>query len=223
MKKRWLSIFVLVVCFIACSSINYEENSDSLADATPLPLYQSSQITRPDFFTEIIDYPQIDEVTDYCNVLINNHENDWNSLTDAFESVFEEEERPCYFSIKYEQYYNYGQSYLFMEGLENNHLLHEPITDQSSLGKAFYSYLVNFGEIPFSSVYNFSGRASLIGYAIEAYFPEISKSVPVWFVRGNRSDALAIDGGFLSGPICWKITIIPINDDWFVYYRYIDE
>ncbi len=217
MKYKWFVLFYIIIISMACSSYP-DIRKDPIIEATPLPTYQSSQLPHTNFFTEISDYPKIDEVTDFCKMLIDRQENDWNALTDAFEIEFDKDKQ-VYFTLEYEEYYNHGVSYLFKEGVQNGHLLREPITDNTALGKTFYSYLLNYGEIPFRAVYNFSDRASLIGYVADAYVPDISKCVPIWFVRGCKDNALAIDSEFLTEPISWKITIIPINDDWFIYYQ----
>ena len=217
MRHKLFILFSIIIILIACSS-DSSIREEAMIEATPLPTYQSSQLSHTDFFTETSDYPKVDEVTDFCKMLINNHENDWNALTDAFELEFDKD-KYTYFTFEYEEYLNHGESYLFKEGLQDGHLQREPIMDNTTLGKTFYSYLLNNGEIPFRAVYSFSGRASLIGYVADAYVPDISKCVPIWLVRGRRDNALAIDSVFLTDSICWKVTIIPINDDWFIYYQ----
>ena len=215
MKNKLISL-VLMLLLSGCASVNATKEANTTS--TPLPSFVPANIRHTDFFMEKEDYPKTSEVIAYCKDFVCNFEQPWNDLTDCFESTMLAERNYSY-SFEYEEYYNYGESYLFKVRIDNEKLVHEAITNETELGDKFYEYLIQYGEIPFHSVKTYEGKNPITAYWIRT-FNEEAKSIKLWLVRGSMCDVIYIENAYLSNKNDTNLVIhlVPINQDWFVYW-----
>lgn len=228
--KRIVLCLVVVLLSVSCSKVDTSTVDTSTVDTsivdatdvpskTPLPSIMPAQIMHENFFSDPEDGPNTDEVVAYCRKLIEEQEKVWNDLTDGFENSMLADP-DYYYSFEYEDYYNHGKSYLFQNGIVDGKLVHEAVTNDTELGGMFYDYLMQYGEIPFLSVWTYEGKNPITGYWLRAFNPN-TKPIHVWFVRGSMCDVMYIEKAYLSSikDINWSIHIEPINRDWFIYWR----
>ena len=216
MKNKLISL-VLMLLLSGCASVNATKEANTTS--TPLPSFVPANIRHTDFFMEKEDYPKTSEVIAYCKDFVCNFEQPWNDLTDCFENEMINHKGYTY-SFEYEEYYNYGESYLFKVGVVNNSLVHEAVTNNTTLGSKFYEFITHYGEIPFQYVTSTASKSPITGYRINAMSDDGLQAVQVWLIRGKMEDVLNIEEAFLSktNETVMNIHLLPINQDWYIYY-----